>query len=251
MVSMPHPRTKGSTGFPDAIRTCRRSRIGSITVSVFAGASAQIFRRSVCASTGPAIARRYEQLVRACAGPDEKIVSISEVRYQEPFDEIYLSSPVTYVKLDRLPPVDDTSSIIEALIAGRSFVTSGEVLMPTFEVRGTGNQRNVVADVEWTFPLDMVEIVWGDGVRTNRKVVSTKDLPPLASNASRSRSTQPGRQGSIRRSGCSGKWRTFATYAAGRAITLEDQLLTTTGVPTLKFSSHDEVCAHRLYPVSR
>ena len=89
------------------------------------------------------------------------------------------SSPVTYVKLDRLPPVDDTSSIIETLIAGRSFVTSGEVLMPTFEVRGTGNQRTVVADVEWTFPLDMVEIVWGDGARTNRKVVSTKDLAPF------------------------------------------------------------------------
>ena len=48
---------------------------------------------------------------------------------------------------------------------GDYFVTSGEVLIPTYAVQGTGNQRTIVADVEWTFPLNFVEVVWGDGSR--------------------------------------------------------------------------------------
>ena len=35
----------------------------------------------------------------------------------------------------------------------------------------------IVADVEWTFPLDFVEVVWGDGERTSRQVISTTERP--------------------------------------------------------------------------
>ena len=34
-----------------------------------------------------------------------------------------------------------------------------------------------MADVEWTFPLDFVEVVWGDGQRTDRQIISTTELP--------------------------------------------------------------------------
>jgi hypothetical protein len=88
---------------------------------------------------------------------------------------------VQYVKLDRLPTPDDTSSVIQALMRGDSFVTSGEVLIPSFAVRGSGAQRVIVADLEYTFPLDFVEIVWGDGVKTDRQVLSTTELTPLGS----------------------------------------------------------------------
>ena len=59
---------------------------------------------------------------------------------------------------------------------GESFVTSGEVLIPSYAVRGTGNQRTIVADVEWTFPLNFVEVIWGDGRTTDRQVISATDL---------------------------------------------------------------------------
>ena len=55
---------------------------------------------------------------------------------------------------------------------GDYFVTSGEVLIPSWTVQGTGNQRTIVADVEWTFPLEFVEVVSGDGKKTDRKVDS-------------------------------------------------------------------------------
>jgi hypothetical protein len=39
------------------------------------------------------------------------------------------------------------------------------------------DQRTVTADVEWTFPLDFVEVVWGDGQTTDRTIISTTGLP--------------------------------------------------------------------------
>lgn len=42
-----------------------------------------------------------------------------------------------------------------------------------------GGQEIVSADVEWTFPLEFVEVVWGDGVHTGRQVISATDLPPF------------------------------------------------------------------------
>jgi len=40
-------------------------------------------------------------------------------------------------------------------------------------------RRTITADVEWTFPLDFVEVVWGDGRTTDRQIISTTDLPPF------------------------------------------------------------------------
>jgi hypothetical protein len=44
-------------------------------------------------------------------------------------------------------------------------------------VQGTGSRRTVVADVEWTFPLEFVEVVWGDGKKTDRQIISATDMP--------------------------------------------------------------------------
>ena len=56
----------------------------------------------------------------------------------QPGDDIYSSAPVQYVKLDRLPSGDDTSPLIQALMRGDSFVTSGEVLIPSYTVGAAG-----------------------------------------------------------------------------------------------------------------
>lgn len=42
---------------------------------------------------------------------------------------------------------------------------------------GAGARRTIVADVEWTFPLEFVEVVWGDGQKTDRQIISATDLP--------------------------------------------------------------------------
>jgi hypothetical protein len=53
----------------------------------------------------------------------------------------------------------------------------------------------VAAEVEWTFPLDFVEIVWGDGVKTDRQIISTTDLPPFGKSVSKFRSAPSAKNG--------------------------------------------------------
>jgi hypothetical protein len=43
-------------------------------------------------------------------------------------------------------------------------------------VTGTGAQRTITADVEWTYPLSFVEVVWGEGKKIDRQIVSVTDL---------------------------------------------------------------------------
>jgi hypothetical protein len=75
--------------------------------------------------------------------------AISEAYQKGPGDDIYANNPVNYVKLDRLPAGDDWSGIVNALKRGDYFWTSGEVLIPSYAVEGTGSKRTITADVEW------------------------------------------------------------------------------------------------------
>ena len=68
---------------------------------------------------------------------------------------------------------------MDAMRQGDYFVTSGEVLIPSYSLQGTGDKRTIVADVEWTFPLEFVEVVWGDGQKTDRQIISTTSLAPF------------------------------------------------------------------------
>jgi hypothetical protein len=95
-----------------------------------------------------------------------------------PDDETYPQLYVNYVKLDRVPRFDeDWSPIINAMRAGDFFVTSGEVLLRDWKIEGSGARRTYTADVEWTFPLEFVELVWGDGDTTHTQMISATDLP--------------------------------------------------------------------------
>ncbi len=97
---------------------------------------------------------------------------------QGPEDDLYPGYQVVYLKLDRVPgPDEDWSPILRAIRSGDYFLTTGEILISRYSVEGTGNKRNITADVEWTFPLEFVEVVWGDGKVIDRQVISVTDLP--------------------------------------------------------------------------
>jgi hypothetical protein len=58
------------------------------------------------------------------------------------------------------------------MAAGDSFITTGEILLPRVKWNSTeAGKLSVDADVNWTFPLRMSEIVWGEGTRTERKII--------------------------------------------------------------------------------
>ena len=65
--------------------------------------------------------------------------------------------------------------------AGDFFVSTGEVLFRNYGIEGTGANRTFQAEIEWTFPLEFVELVWGDSNKTDRKIISATDLAPNSS----------------------------------------------------------------------
>jgi hypothetical protein len=97
--------------------------------------------------------------------------------YQKwPHDDLFPGFTVNYLKLDRVPgPDDDWTPILAALRNGDFFVTTGEILIRNYSVDGAGSRRTVVADVDWTFPLEFIEVVWGDGKTTDRQIIRATD----------------------------------------------------------------------------
>jgi hypothetical protein len=107
LVSLPHPRTKGSTGYPDAIRDEAH------------------FLHPNYFSLG----------YRWGMGIDASEIRLGEYRFLRLWNET------------------------NNWMADR-----------------TGSGFTVVAEVEWTFPLEFVEVVWGDGEQTGREVVPAEGL---------------------------------------------------------------------------
>jgi hypothetical protein len=101
---------------------------------------------------------------------------------QGPEDNLYSGYQTAYLKLDRVPgPEEDWSPVLKVMHEGNFFVTTGEILIKNFAVEGSGNKRTVTADVDWTFPLEFVEVVWGDGKKIDRQIISATDLPAFGS----------------------------------------------------------------------
>src|SRR5207244_6246829 len=96
--------------------------------------------------------------------------------------ETYPRLMVNYVKLDRVPKFDEGwTTVTKALRAGDYFVTSGEVIFRNWGLEGSGAKSVYTAEVEWTFPPEFAELVWSDGDKVDRQLISMKDMAPFGS----------------------------------------------------------------------
>jgi hypothetical protein len=106
--------------------------------------------------------------------------------------ELYGHMNVNYVQLDRVPRyADGWQSVLDVLSQGRFFVTTGEILLPRFSVGGKGSgdvlkrsadvHPELLADVQWTFPLAFAEVVSGDGQRVYRERIDLRDTASFGS----------------------------------------------------------------------
>jgi hypothetical protein len=178
LVFMPHPRSKGSTGWPDAMKgTAHFNHPNYRGIGMRWGMGIDGSEVRLCEYRCQVLLDDMNNWVADLPTPPKYIQAISETYRKGPGDDIYANNPVNYVKIDKVPSVDDMSPIINAMTRGDYFWTSGEVLIPSYAVEGAGGQRTIAADVEWTFPLDFVEVVWGDGKKTDRQIIPAADLP--------------------------------------------------------------------------
>ena len=177
LIWQAHPRTKGSTGYPDAIRETDHFRSDRYLGGAFQSLPVDLSEQRLCQ------VRCFGTLddMNNWAGP-KYLLAEGDTYTKYPDDEIYGELAVSYVKVDSLPGFDeDWSPITRALRLGEFFVTTGEVLITNFSVEDSGSQETVTAEVEWTFPLEFLEVVWGDGQTVDRHVVSATHYPPFGS----------------------------------------------------------------------
>ena len=178
-----HQRTKGSTGYPDATlngASVRNDR--NLGLSFKPGMGMDLSQARQCEwRCFDALDMMNNAIANSGLRPKYMFADIDTYR-KAPEDDLYPQFPVTYVKIDRLPrPDQDWAPLLNTMRDGLSFVTTGEVLITNYVVEGSGDRRTIAADVDWTFPLEFVEVVWGDGKKVDRQIIRATDLAPFGS----------------------------------------------------------------------
>jgi hypothetical protein len=172
-----HPRTKGTTGYPDMIFDkpyVKNDRY--LGVAFKPGMGMDLSEARLCDWRCFDVTDTMNNLY-ANAGVKPKFIIADIDTYKKgPEDDTYANFPVNYLKIDKTPGADDdVSPVLKAMRDGDFFVSTGEVLIRNYSVGGTGAQRTIGADVDWTFPLSFVEVVWGDGKKIDRQIISATD----------------------------------------------------------------------------
>jgi hypothetical protein len=172
-----HPRTKGSAGYPDAVREQPHFLSDRFLGGSYQSLPVDQSEKRLCEKRCLGLMDEMNNWT----GP-KYLIAEGDTYMKYPDDETFPQLVVNYVKLDRVPKFDeDWSPILHAMRAGDFYVSSGEVLLRNWNVEGVGAHRTYTAEVEWTFPLEFVELVWGDGDTVHSQTVSTTDLAPFGS----------------------------------------------------------------------
>ncbi len=161
-----HPRTKGSTGFPDKILTTEHFRDPRYLGAGWKAMPADL--------SSPRLGDRSFDLLDDLSnqGLRKRIFGEVDMFQFDHTHEMYAHMNINYIKLDRLPGFDRFGDALAPLARGEFFTTTGEVLIPRVDFsRSTADQITATVDARWTFPLRFAEIVWGDGKTTHREMI--------------------------------------------------------------------------------
>jgi hypothetical protein len=161
-----HPRTKGSTGFPDKIAGTDHFRDARYLGAGWKAMPADL--------SSPRLGERSFDLLDELnnQGLRKRLLGEVDVFQFDHTHELYAHMNINYVRLDRLPAFDRWAEVLAPLASGEFFTTTGEVLLPDVDFASSSPTEIVARTrVVWTFPLQFAEIVWGDGKTTHREVI--------------------------------------------------------------------------------
>lgn len=168
-----HPRTKGSTGYPDKYRSEPFFKSDHFLGGAWKPIPADLSQ--------PRLGLRVLDLMDDMNnwGENKKVLAESDIFTIEPENEMYAHLNVNYLRLDKLPSYDDGwQGILDVLKKGKFFSGTGEVLIPSFTVNNKhsgdtaqldkNGKANISFSVKWTFPLNFAEVISGDGNKVYR-----------------------------------------------------------------------------------
>ena len=175
-----HARTKGSTGYPDKYR-----EEAFFKSDRFFGAAWKPIPADL---SQPRLGKRVLDLMDDMAnwGYKKHAIAEADLFSVEPENEMYAHLNVNYLQMETLPDYNaGWQPVLDAMQQGKFFVSTGEVLLPTFTVNGKGSgeeikinttgDAEILVDADWTFPLNFAEIISGDGVNVFREKINLEE----------------------------------------------------------------------------
>jgi len=163
-----HPRTKGSTGYPDKYKN-----EPFFTSDRFFGGAWKAMPADLSIDR---LGIRVLDLLDDMAnwGGKKHVLAEADLFTITPENEMYAHLNVNYLQLDKLPAYENGwQSILDALQQGKFFVTTGEVLIPSAKL--SPDRTKITMRINWTFPLSHVTIISGDGEKVYRERVSLEE----------------------------------------------------------------------------
>jgi hypothetical protein len=164
-----HPRTKGSTGFPDQIKDSEQ-----LKSSFHLGAGWKAMNTDL---SSPRLGERAFKTVDDLNnwGLHKRLIGEVDVFQVDATHELYGHMNVNYLRVAAVPSFDHWADALAALASGDYFTTTGEILLPRTSLLPSSDQITAKVAATWTFPLRMAEIVWGDGREIHRQTIPLTD----------------------------------------------------------------------------
>ncbi len=164
-VYQTHPRTKGSTGYPDKIADSFYFRDPRYLGVGWKAMNADL--------SSPRLGDRSFKTIDDMnnLGLKKRLLGEVDVFQLDTTHELYGHMNINYVRLPALPSFDGYGQLLDAVAKGDYFTTTGEVLLPSVEWKPDGDTLAAHVVTRYTFPLQMAEIVWGDGTKTERTIL--------------------------------------------------------------------------------
>ncbi len=175
-----HARTKGSTGYPDKYKEevfYKSDR--------FMGAAWKAMPADL---SSPKMGTRVLELMDDMAnwGQKKTVIAEADLFRIEPSYELYGHLNVNYLQLDHLPKFEEGwQPVLDAMENGKFFVSTGEILLPKFTVNNVGagettkpdgkGNVHIEVDASWTFPLNKMEVISGDGKEIYHDIIDLSD----------------------------------------------------------------------------
>ncbi|MGN6508589.1 MAG: hypothetical protein ACTHLD_03925 [Chitinophaga sp.] len=194
-----HPRTKGSVNTPDIYNheTFFKS-------DRFMGAAWKAMPADL---SQPRLGKRVLDLMDDMNnwGVKKTVISEADLFTITKHNEMYAHMNVNYLMLDKLPAYKDSwLPILDAMQHGRFFCTTGEVLIPSLRIDGhisgdslqlpTNGIASIAMTLRWTFPMNFIEIISGDGEKVYREKIDLRDTEAFGEKTFRFKSRLSGRK---------------------------------------------------------
>jgi hypothetical protein len=167
-----HPRTKGSTGYPDKILSTSYFRDSSYLGTGWKAMPSDL--------SSPRLGERAFKTLDDLnnLGLHKKMIGEVDVFQTSTEDELYAHLNINYLRLANLPSYDHYDKVLSAVEKGDGFISTGEILLPLIQMIPAGPQGiKVQTKISSTFPLRFAELVWGDGTTTQRKIIDLQSTP--------------------------------------------------------------------------